>query len=77
MSDYRLEYTCLVYMLFLYDEDEGWERILIDNDFMYHDAIKVLTERLEEQVNMLKKSKNKEGLEFYTSALKAVRRIYD
>lgn len=77
MSDYRLEYTCLVYMLFLYDEDEGWEKILIENNFIYHDAIKVLTKRLEENVNMLKSSKNKESLEFYTSALKVIRRIYD
>lgn len=80
MSDYRLEYTCLVYILFLYDEDEKWERILIDNNFDFHNAIEVLIKKLEDIVKYKSNkinSNNNEGLEVYSTALKKAREIYD
>lgn len=79
MCDYRLEYIWLTYILFMYDEDEGWERIIIDSEFEFHSAIKILKEKLEDIVERKSKENSyekKEGLEFYSNILKQVRRIY-
>lgn len=80
MSDYRLEYIWLTYILFMFDEDEGWEKIIIDANFEFHTAIKILTEKLEDIIER-KSGENdyeeKEGLEFYSNILKSVRRIYE
>ena len=77
MSDYRLEYTCLTYILMLYDEEEEWERILIDCDFDYHRAIKALILKLQRIVIEKVKNEDTEGLEFYSIALDKAKNIYD
>lgn len=77
MSDYRLEYTCLTYILMLYDDEEGWERILINCDFDYHAAIKELIYKLEKIILFKKENNDCEGVEFYTIALHKARDIYN
>lgn len=65
MSDYRLEYICLVSFLMSYDEDERWSDILRECDLDFHEAIKVITKRLE-----------KKGGQFYKDAYQVAKRIY-
>ena len=77
MSDYKLEYRCLIDILFSYDEDERWKRILKANCFMYHTAIRELTTRFQDMVDMLEDMNYEEDLELYSFTLKAARRIYD
>lgn len=66
MSDYRVEYICLVSFLMSYDNEEKWDEILKECDLDFHEAIKVLKKRLQ-----------KKGGQFYKDSYEVVRRIYE
>lgn len=65
MSDYRVEYICLVSFLMSYDQEEKWDEILKECNLDFHQAIKVLTKMLE-----------KKGGQFYRDAYEVAKRIY-
>lgn len=75
MNNYKIEYTCIIYCLTILDDDESWEEILVENNFVYHEAMKILIQKLESKIRMKTSESDKKQCDMYKLFLEKTQKI--